>query len=92
MDKSIIKKAWITERAARFAESGKYVFVIDRKANKTEAVKAIEAVYNVKVTKANVLNAKSKEKRLGRSIGRTSPFKKVVVTLKKGQSIDIIPA
>ena len=42
MDKGIIKKAWITERAVTLSEKGKYIFVIDRKANKTEAVKAIE--------------------------------------------------
>lgn len=92
MNKAIVKKPWITERAADQSRGGKYIFLISRDQNKTEAVKAIEAIYNVEVEKANVLNVRGKAKRLGRTQGRRSDYKKVVVTLKKGQTIDVIPS
>lgn len=89
---SLVKQAWITEKAGDLSGLGKYVFIIDRKANKRETKKAIESIYSVKVENVNIINMKGKSKRLGRSTGKTSGFKKAIVTLKKGQKIDIMPA
>lgn len=88
----LLKQPWITERSVGLGGLDKYVFVVDGKTNKPETKKAIEAVYGVKVKDVNIINVKGKPKRLGRSMGRTSKFKKAIVTLKKGHKIDIAPA
>lgn len=87
----LIKQAWISERAGDLSVLGKYIFIVEKKANKPEIKKAIESIYKVNVVDVNVINVKGKTKRLGRSIGRTSAYKKAVVTLKSGQKIDIMP-
>lgn len=87
-----IKQPWVTEKAGGLGAFGKYIFVIDKKANKSEVKKAVEKIYNVKVEDVNIANIKGKAKRLGRSLGKTSGLKKAIVTLKKGQKIDIMPA
>lgn len=89
---SLVKRAWITEKAGDLSGIRKYVFVIDRDVNKSEAKKAIEAIYGTKVESVNVINMKGKTKRLGRSSGKTSAFKKAIVTLKQGEKIDVMPA
>ncbi len=86
-----MKQPWVTEKAGALGALGKYIFVIDKKANKSEVKKAVERIYNVKVEDVNVANIKGKAKRLGRSLGKTSGLKKAIVTLKKGQKIDIMP-
>jgi len=88
----LIKHAWITEKSTDLSGLRKYVFIVDRKANKSEIKKAIESIYKVKVSDVNIINTKGKQKRLGRSLGKTSAFKKAVVTLKEGEKIDIVPA
>jgi len=90
--KSLIRQAWVTEKAGSLSGFGKYVFVVDKKANKSEIKKAIESIYGVKVININTINIKGKAKRLGRSLGKTSAFKKAVATLKQGQKIDVMPA
>jgi len=86
-----IKQPWVTEKAVASSGMGKYVFVVDKKTNKSEIKKAVELIYGVKVEKVNTTNIKGKAKRLGRSMGKTSGLKKAIVALKKGQKIDIIP-
>ncbi len=87
----LIKQPWVTEKAGDLSALGKYIFIADKKTNKAEAKRAIEAIYGVKVESVNVVNIKGKAKRLGRSLGRTSAHKKIIVTLKEGQKIDIMP-
>lgn len=87
----LVKQAWITEKAGDLSGLRKYIFIIDKKANKSEAKKAIESIYGVKAETVNIINTKGKAKRLGRSLGRTSAYKKAIVTLKEGQKIDIMP-
>lgn len=77
-----------TEKTESFKPLGKYAFVVDRAANKSEVKKAVESLYKVKVDKVNIINVLSKPKRLGKSIGRTSSFKKALVTLKTGHKIE----
>ncbi len=88
----LIKQAWITEKAGLLSTINKYIFITEKKANKSEIKKAIESLYNVKVADVNIINIKGKTKRLGRSLGRTSAHKKAIVTLKPGNKIDIMPA
>lgn len=88
----LVRQPRVTEKSVGLAGLDKYVFVVDGKANKPETKKVIEAIYGVKVKDVNIVNVKGKPKRLGRSMGRTSNFKKAVVTLKKGHKIDIAPA
>ena len=72
----------------------KYTFKVNAKANKNEVVKAVAQLFNVRPVKCNVLTVKSKPKmartRSGFRAGKTRPWKKAIVTLPKGDSIDVI--
>ena len=87
----LIKKAWITEKAGRLIELNKYVFIVDKKMNKPEVAKAIESMYGVKVSLVNILNKQGKIKRLGKNTGKISGYKKAVITLEKGNKIEVMP-
>ena len=87
----LVRQAWITEKAGLLARERKYVFIVERNANKSEVKKAIEGIYNVKVAEVNIINTKGKKKRLGRSMGRSANHKKAMVSLKEGNTIDIMP-
>jgi large subunit ribosomal protein L23 len=87
----LVKQNWITEKATDLANIGKYIFIVDKKANKPRIKKAIETIYKVKVVSVNMVNTKGKSRRLGRAMGKTSGFKKAIVTLRKGDKIDVVP-
>ncbi|MBP6890940.1 50S ribosomal protein L23 [Candidatus Parcubacteria bacterium] len=86
----LIKKPYITEKATFLSESGKYVFIVPDNANKIEIKKAIQDIYKVKVEKLNKIKVKPKEIGFGKNKGFTKRFVKIVVTVKKGQKIDIL--
>jgi large subunit ribosomal protein L23 len=90
--KILVRQVWITEKASNLSGSGKYVFIVDKSANKPEVKKAIESIYSVNVEGVNIVSGKGKSKRLGRSVGRTSEYKKAIVSLKAGQKIDVMPS
>jgi large subunit ribosomal protein L23 len=79
----------ITEKSTLASEHGKVVFRVARKATKPEIKEAVEALFNVKVTAVNTLNKVGKEKRFRGVAGRRQGYKKAVVTLAEGQSIDV---
>ncbi|HEU4965559.1 MAG TPA: 50S ribosomal protein L23 [Bacilli bacterium] len=79
--RDIIKRPVITERSTDLMEENKFAFEVDLRANKTEIKAAIEEIFGVKVAKVNTLRVPSKQKRMGRYVGRTSEWKKAVVTL-----------
>ena len=98
-DKHIIIRPMIGEKATRFIESErKYVFQVDKRANKIDIKRAVQKKFNVEVSKVGVMNYKGKKKNTSvRSNGkvlRTSGFKaswkKAIVTLKEGFSIDLM--
>jgi large subunit ribosomal protein L23 len=60
---------------------GKYTFVVDKKANKSEIKKAVESIFGVKVKKVNTMNMLGKEKRMGSNVGRRPSWKKAIVKL-----------
>ena len=79
----------ITEKASILAEQNKVVFKIALDASKDEVASAVEAIYNVKVTKVNTIVTKGKTKRFKGIKGRRNDVKKAIVTLAEGQVIDI---
>jgi len=80
----------ISEKITMLEEEGKYVFKVFKGANKNMIKRAIEDLYKTKVDKINILNVKRKKKRLGRSQGWKKGYKKAVVTLKKGEKIEVV--
>ena len=86
----IIKKPFVTEKSAGMSLQGKYVFVVHGDTTKSEVKKAVEAEYKVHVTKVDVINTRPKERRRGRVIGVKRGIKKAIVTLKKGEKLDIL--
>ena len=89
---SILIKPLVTEKVSALNEKGKYGFVVDRKANKVEIAKAIEKAYGVSVASVNtmVYAGKDKTKYTKSKIiaGRTSAYKKAIVTVAEGEVID----
>jgi len=79
----------ITEKATVLSEHNKVVFRVAMDSTKEEIASAVEQLFKVKVTKVNTLIQKGKTKRFRGHMGRRSDFKKAVVTLEEGQSIDI---
>lgn len=85
----VITRPYMTEKAAMLAEKGTYVFVVAKTATKNEVTKAIQSTFGVTVTAVNMINAPERKVRLGRHEGQVPGFKKAMVTLKKGDKIDI---
>ena len=84
-----IRNPIITEKATILSEQNKTVFKVHEKANKNIIKKNIEKLFKVKVVKVNIINQKSKLKiRQGKKSIKKG-YKKAIITLKKGQSIDL---
>tara|TARA_B100000401_G_scaffold366169_1_gene264373 strand:- start:1356 stop:1649 length:294 start_codon:yes stop_codon:yes gene_type:complete len=79
----------ITEKATILSEQNKTVFKVHSSANKKNIKKNIEKIFKVNVIKINIINLKSKKKLKQGRLSTKSGFKKAIVTLKKGQSIDL---
>lgn len=80
-----------SNRCLKRFEKPKVLFLVDRKANKSEIARAFETIYaekRVKVTKVNTINVKPKKRRVRGRLGYRSGFKKAVLTLSKGDAID----
>ena len=96
MIEDIIKRPIVTEKAMQLGEIGQYVFEVDRKANKIQIKTAIEEMVEVDVRSVRTVNVKGKVKsrltRRGYQRGRTPSYKKAIVTLKEGQTIDVVAA
>jgi large subunit ribosomal protein L23 len=86
----IIRKALITEKADRAREMNIYQFEVMSNASKHQIKEAIEKLFNVEVLTVKTANLPGKPRRLGRSEGYRSGYKKASVTLKPGQKIEIV--
>jgi large subunit ribosomal protein L23 len=87
----LIKRPVVTEKATDdSARRNAYSFRVPREANKVEIRHAVERLFNVKVKSVNTLTVKAKWKIRGRSIGRTQEWKKAMVVLQEGQTIDVL--
>ena len=79
----------VTEKSALLNEKNEYAFFVDVKANKTEIKDAIEKLFNVKVKEIRTINVHPRKRRVGRYTGKTKTYKKAIVTLKDGYSIEL---
>ena len=80
----------VTEKATAAEEETKYVFKVRPNANKIMIKQAIEELYGKKPTKVAIINVKRKKRRKGNLIGYRSSYKKAIISLKKGEKIDIL--
>ena len=79
----------VTEKSTNLSEQNKIIFKVPSKANKTNIKNNIEKIFKVNVTKVNIINKQNRTKLTrGRKV-KVSGFKKAIITLKKGQSIDL---
>ena len=85
----VIEEVVVTEKSAANAEKGVYTFKVAKSANKIQIKDAIEKAFGVKVKSVNTLNTKTKKKRVGRYVGTRKSYKKAIVTLKDGQTLEI---
>lgn len=85
----IIKSLLTTEKSNLYQPQGKYLFLVDKAADKIQIKHAVEEIYKVKVRDVNTLVSPGKLKRVRHKLGRTPDLKKAVVTLKQGQKIEI---
>lgn len=79
----------VTEKSTLAGALNKYVFKVATASTKKEVTKAIEKKYGVHVSSVNIINAPGKNVRLGRTLGRVPGFKKAIVTLEKGDRIEV---
>lgn len=88
--RSIILKPLVTEKGSRLREAGnKYLFQVARDANRIEIKQAVKQIFNVKVKDVKTLVVHGKIKRMGMFSGKRPDWKKAVVTLEEGHSIDL---
>jgi len=86
---SILIKPLITEKAANLGTENKYVFAVAAGANKIEIAKAVKEVYGVEPKNVNIINVKGKNVKYGRTNGVRKNWRKAIVMLPKGKSINI---
>lgn len=87
--REIILRPIVSEKSYKQIEKGKYTFAVHPEAEKVEIARAVEELFNVSVTKVNTMNMKGKPKKRGYTRGKTSEWKKAVITLQEGQRIEV---
>ena len=85
----VIVRPLITEKATILAGDGKYAFEVDRRANKKQIRAAIEAAFKVNVLRVNTMHVRGKTRRAGPRVTHTRSWKKAIVTLAEGDTIQI---
>ncbi len=84
----ILRRPIITEKSSFQSDNlHRYTFEVDVRANKHQIKEAVEQVFDVNVLSVNVINVRGKRRRWGKIEGRTKNWKKAIVTLRPGQSI-----
>lgn len=87
---SVIVRPLVTEKSTENLErDGAYSFVVDKGANKVEIARALESLFNVKVVDVRTMQYRGKERRMGRFVGRRAAWKKAVVKLRAGDTIEL---
>ena len=86
---NIIKYPLITDKATRLLENNQYSFVVNPSSNKMTIKAAIEYLFDVKVIKINTSHLPKKKKRVGKYIGLKSHYKKAIITLAEGDTINL---
>ena len=90
--RDILIRPLVTEQSTALMEEGKYVFVVDKRANKIQIAQAVAEIFNVKVVSVNTINVTGKMKRVGRNYGRRPSYKKAIVRLAAGETIQFFEA
>jgi len=85
----IIVAPVITEKSNDELQAGKYTFEVNKKATKIDIKNAVEKLFEVKVLQVNTMTVRGKEKRVGKSTGKTSDWKKAIVTIDTNPSSEI---
>ncbi|HLC99417.1 MAG TPA: 50S ribosomal protein L23 [Patescibacteria group bacterium] len=85
----IVLRPIVSEKGTMLSEIGKYLFDVNKSANRIEVKKAVERIYNVHVEKVNVLPVRSRFVRYGKASGWTKRRKKAIVQLRKGEKIEV---
>ena len=89
--RDIIIRPIITEKTMKMSDGeNKVAFVVAKDANKVSVAQAIKEIYNIKVEKVNIVNVHPKTKRVGRYVGKTNAYKKAIVKLPEGQTINVL--
>ena len=87
--RDVLLKPVVSEKSYGLLDEGKYTFVVEPGANKTEIRLAVEAIFNVKVTNVNTVNRQGKRRRTRYGWGKRPDTKRAIVTLAEGDRIDI---
>lgn len=87
--REIIIKPVVTEKSVDLMQENKYCFRVAKDANKIEIKNAVEEIFKVTVINVNTVNVHGKMKRMGRTQGKTASWKKAIVTLREGDSIEV---
>ena len=90
--RDIIIRPMITEHTTELMAEGKYVFIVDKRANKIQIAQAVAEIFSVKIEKVNTINVKGKVKRRGRIVGKRNDYKKAIVKLAEGETIEFFSA
>lgn len=85
----IIRTPHVTEKSTVLSEHNKVVFKVSAEADKKQIKAAVEQIFGVKVVKVNTINIEGKTKRFRGNLGKRGDVRKAVVTLAKGESIDL---
>jgi len=87
----IIKKPVITEKAVEAKESlNQITFAVDPRATKLQVKQAVQALFDVKVKDVRTMNNKGKAKRFGRTLGKRNDWKKAIVVLAEGETLEFV--
>ena len=81
LPEDIIIEPVITEKSNDALQAGKYTFKVNKKATKVDIARAVEKLFDVRVLDVNTIAVSGKQKRVGRSIGKTSDWKKAIVSI-----------
>ena len=81
LSEEIIIRPVVTEKSNDELQQGKYTFEVNKKATKVQIANAVEKLFEVKVLKVNTMTVKGKTKRVGYHVGKTSDWKKAIVTI-----------
>ena len=88
--RDIIIRPIVTEKTMKISsDENKIAFVVDKGANKVSVAQAIKEIYGITAEKVNIVNVHPKTRRVGRYQGKTNAYKKAIVKLPEGTSIDI---
>ena len=90
--RDILIRPIVTEKSTALMEQGKYTFRVPLAATKVQIRQAVEQIFKVKVQAVNTMRYEGQVKRLGRTQGCRSDWKKAVVTLKPGETIELFEA